>query len=77
MIELEQQALSNILATPLMEKTFSEITRTRCRTDVDTIEKAALSQAYNMGILAGLNAFYELAKIKQTVTLTTRKLKHE
>ena len=77
MTEAEQQALGRILATPLLEKVFSEIPRTRCKIDVDTVEKAALSQAYNMGLLAGLNAFYELAKTKQPVTLTTRKLRHE
>lgn len=77
MTEAEQQALSRILATPLFEKVFADIPRTRCRTDVDTVEKAALSQAYNMGLLAGLNAFHELAKTKQTVTITTRKLRHE
>jgi hypothetical protein len=77
MTESEQQALSRILATPLLEKVFAEILKTRCRTDVDTVEKAALSQAYNMGVLASLNAFHDLAKTKQTVTLTTRKLRHE
>lgn len=77
MTEPEQQALHEMLSTPLMQKAFSEVSRIRRKSDMDTVEKAALSQAYNIGLLAGLNGLLELAKVKQTTTITTRKLKHE
>jgi hypothetical protein len=77
MNEIEQQKLSNVFSDPLMQKAFSEVVLSCRRTDMDTVEKAALAQAYNNGLLAGLNALLDIAKIKQTVTVTTRKLRYD
>lgn len=77
MTEPEQQALMEMLNTPLMQKAFTEVIRLKSKTDVDSVEKAALAQSFNVGLLAGLNGLQELAKTKTTNTITTRKLKYD
>jgi hypothetical protein len=77
MTEIEQQTLSSLLSNPAMQKALEEVAATRKKSDMDSIEKAALSQAYNVGLLAGLNGLLEVAKIKQTLSITPKKLKYE
>lgn len=77
MTEPEQKALSEMLNTSLMQKAFTEVARVRRKSDIDSVEKAALAQAFNTGLLAGLNGLLELAKLKPNTTITTRKLRHD
>ena len=66
-----------MLNSHVMKKAFETTIANKKKSDVDTIEKAALAQAFNMGLLAGLNSLLESAKVKTTLGLTTRKLKHD
>jgi hypothetical protein len=77
MTELEQKQLNEMLNSYVMKKAFETAITNKKKSDVDTIEKAALAQAFNMGLLAGLNSLLESAKVKTTLGLTTRKLKHD
>lgn len=77
MTELEQNQLNEMLNSHVMKKAFEAAIAHKKKSDVDTIEKAALAQAFNMGLLAGLNSLLESAKVKTTLGLTTRKLKHD
>lgn len=77
MTELEQNQLNEMLNSHVMKKAFETTIANKKKSDVDTIEKAALAQAFNMGLLAGLNSLLESAKVKTTLGLTTRKLKHD
>jgi hypothetical protein len=77
MTELEQNELNEMLTSNVMKKAFEAAISYKKKSDVDTIEKAALAQAFNMGLLAGLNSLLESAKVKTTLGLTTRKLKHD
>jgi regulator of RNase E activity RraB len=77
MTELEQNQLNEMLSSHVMQKALQAAIHHKKKSDVDTIEKAALAQAFNMGLLAGLNSLLESAKVKTTLGLTTRKLKHD
>ena len=77
MNEIEQQKLKGILSESVMQKALIEVVASCRRNDMDTIEKSALAQAYNNGLLAGLNALLDIAKVKQKVTVTTRKLRYD
>lgn len=66
-----------MLSSNVMQKAFQAVIASKKKSDVDTIEKAALAQAFNVGLLVGLNGLLEQSKSKQTLALTTRKLKHD
>jgi hypothetical protein len=77
MNEIQKGKLFEHLSTETMKLAFDELILLKQKTDVSSIESAALAQAFNVGLLAGLNGLLELASIKTRITLTTRKLKHD